>query len=64
MSDAYQCERCGEYYDGSGYPLRFGKYAGTSGFSSSYDFEHAVEVCDGCKELAFDHMSEWLGDDE
>ena len=48
MSDAYQCERCDEYHDGSGTEVRVGRYPGRKGFTNQYDFWKEEEVCDDC----------------
>jgi hypothetical protein len=58
MTDAYKCERCKEYNEGTGNPLRVGLWNGKSGFGDTYEFKHKAELCDDCKE----HVIGLVGD--
>ena len=62
MSDAYQCDKCGEFNNGSGIQMRYGVYLGTSSFKSNYDFAESAELCKECKKeldnIVSDYMSE------
>jgi hypothetical protein len=60
MTDAYQCDRCGDYESGSGTNVRCGEYCGTSGFTSKYEFWHKAELCDECRERLENTLSEFF----
>jgi hypothetical protein len=47
MTDAFQCERCEEYNDGTGNELGVGKYTPKS-FVGDLSIEIRTELCEGC----------------
>ena len=63
MSDAFRCDRCGEYSTGSGVKARVGEYVKTSGFKSIYDFFTKAELCKSCFE-GLEHVVEEYMDTE
>jgi len=60
MSDAYQCDKCREYNQGSGIQMRYGVYIGNSGFQSKYDFAESAELCKDCKKELDKIVREYL----
>jgi len=69
MTDAFQCERCEEYNEGSGKWLRVGEFTGTSFVTSStYSIEIKVELCEGCYTEVLDLVRAYVekdgGEDE
>jgi hypothetical protein len=51
MGDAFKCDRCDEFRQGSGTNVRYGVYHGTNHLGNSkYDFSHKRELCDECQE--------------
>jgi len=66
MSDAFQCDRCGDYRGGDGYYMRYGEYVRDNMFSgnSKYDFQHQAELCDDCKEGLDKLVDDYMGDSD
>jgi len=60
MTDAYQCDRCGEYNSGSGKPARVGKYAGSTCFNSEYRFFLKEELCGDCYHELQDVVNDFM----
>lgn len=50
MSDAFKCERCGDYNDGSPCRRKYRSYAGVSAFSGWTDgtTKTKAELCEDC----------------
>jgi len=48
MTKAYQCDRCGEYEQGSGRQARIGERVDGDAIFSSHNFAFGVELCDEC----------------
>lgn len=64
MSDAFMCDRCKEYNNGSGTRIRYGVYHGTSAFQNEYNFTHKAELCDDCKAGLDELVSEYMRDND
>ena len=62
MTDAFQCEQCGEYNEGSGKRLRVGEYK-PEGTLKNYLSEIDTELCEDCYTGALDLVREYVGED-
>lgn len=62
MSDAFQCDRCGEFQQGCGTHARFGRAVPNSlgGYDPTYKIEE--ELCDDCWEGLIDLVEAYFED--
>jgi hypothetical protein len=62
MADAFQCERCEEYNDGTGNELAFGKYTPGS-MMTDISVEIRTELCEDCYTEVLDLVREYVEED-
>jgi hypothetical protein len=60
MGDAFKCDKCGEFQQGSGTNIRYGVYLTGHFGNSEYDFNYRRELCDECKEKLDDIVDEFF----
>jgi len=65
MSDAFKCERCGDYQDGSPCRRKYRSYAGVSAFSGWTDgsTRSKAELCAECADVVDDRIHALLNGD-
>lgn len=63
MSDAYKCDRCGEFHEGSPERLAVRSFSKSGEFNTWLDGEHVlgVELCPDCHDEFVPTIQDFLG---